>query len=268
LRIPVVLLASQAFLLSAGVASAEDRQYPWSGDWYLKVGATGFLGPEYEGSSKTMLQAAPLVSMGKVGSSVRFSSRNDNISYALVDHGHFRAGAVGKLIFERDEDASDDLKGLDPVKFGGELGGFAEFYPTDWMRFRAEARQGIRSHHGVVADITADAFTDVSETIRISAGPRLTAATSDYFDAYYGVNAAESAASGLGTYDPDGGIHSVGLGAAINWQATEKLETGAYAEYRRLLGAAADSSLVNERGSRDQFLVGVSATYRFDFTLP
>ncbi|MDX0606782.1 hypothetical protein GOC90_04760 [Sinorhizobium medicae] len=178
MRIPVVLLASQAFLLSAGVASAEDRQYPWSGDWYLKVGATGFLGPEYEGSSKTMLQAAPLVSMGKVGSSVRFSSRNDNISYALVDHVHFRAGAVGKLIFERDEDASDDLKGLDPVKFGGELGGFAEFYPTDWMRFRAEVRQGIRSHHGVVADITADAFTDVSETIRISAGPRLTATSS------------------------------------------------------------------------------------------
>jgi MipA family protein len=35
-----------------------------------------------------------------------------------------------------------------------------------------------------------------------------------------------------------------------------------------LMGAAADSSLVRERGSPDQFLVGVTATYRFDFTLP
>jgi len=39
-------------------------------------------------------------------------------------------------------------------------------------------------------------------------------------------------------------------------------------EYRRLLGPAADSSLVQERGSRNQVLVGLSATYRFDFTLP
>lgn len=148
MRIHVVFLASQAFLLAAGAVAAEEGRYPWSGDWYLKIGATGFLGPEYEGSSKRMLQAAPLVSLGKAGSAVRFSSRNDNMSYALLDQGHFRAGAVGKLIFERDEDDSSDLDGLDRPKFGGEVGGFAEVYPTDWMRLRAEIRQGIRSHHG------------------------------------------------------------------------------------------------------------------------
>lgn len=268
MRIRSLLLLSGTLLLSAGTASAGDGQYFWSGDWYLKVGATGFLGPKYEGASKRMFQAAPLVSLGKAGSTVRFSSRNDNMSYALIDQGGFRAGVAGKLIFERDEDTSSDLKGLDPVKFGGELGGFAEVYPTDWLRVRAEVRQGIRSHHGIVADVTADAFTDVSSNVRISAGPRMTAATSDYFGAYYGVNNAESAASGLSPYSPHGGIHSAGVGAAVNWQATEKLETGAYAEYRRLMGSAADSSLVRERGSRNQFLVGLSATYRFDFTLP
>ncbi|MBP1883072.1 MipA/OmpV family protein [Sinorhizobium mexicanum] len=267
MRIRIAFL-SGTILLVASAASAEDGRFIWSGDWYLKVGATGFIGPKYEGSSDRMFQAAPLVSLGKAGSSVRFSSRNDNMSYALLDHGGFRAGVVGKLIFERDEDRSSDLKGLDPVKFGGEVGGFAEVYPTDWMRLRAEVRQGIRSHHGVVADVAADAFVDISDTVRVSGGPRLTAATSDYFDTYYGVNNRESAASGLSAYDPGGGIHSAGLGAAITWQATEKLETSAYTEYRRLMGPAADSSLVRERGSRNQLLVGVSATYRFDFTLP
>lgn len=72
MRIHVVFLASQAFLLAAGAVAAEEGRYPWSGDWYLKIGATGFLGPEYEGSSKRMLQAAPLVSLGKAGSAVRF----------------------------------------------------------------------------------------------------------------------------------------------------------------------------------------------------
>ena len=259
--------ALSAFLISAPAATAQEAGHFWSGDWYLKVGATGFLGPKYDGSSKMLFQAAPLISLGKSGSTVRFSSRNDNPSFAFVDTGAFRAGVAGKLIFDRDEDTSDDLKGLSPVKFGGELGGFAEVYPTDWLRLRAEVRQGIRSHHGVVADVAADGFIDVTDNIRVSAGPRLSAATSDYFEAYYGVNGAEAAASGLSEYKPSGGLNSVGVGTAITWQATDKLDTSAFAEYKRLKGPAADSSLVKERGSRNQFMVGLSATYRFDFSL-
>ncbi|WP_275789302.1 MipA/OmpV family protein [Pararhizobium gei] len=265
---------SSAFFLAAGLfaglsssVQAQDGGQFWSGDWYLKVGATGFIGPKYDGSSDRLFQAAPLISLGRAGSTVRFSSRNDNPAFAFVDKGAFRAGVVGKLIFDRDEDTSSDLKGLDPVRFGGELGGFAEVYPTDWLRIRAELRQGIRSHHGIVADVAADGFVDVTDTVRVSAGPRLSAATSDYFDAYYGVDGSEAAKSGYSTYSPSGGLSSVGAGTAITWQATEKLETSAFAEYKRLMGPAADSSIVREGGSRNQFMVGLSATYRFDFTL-
>jgi outer membrane protein len=266
-RRSALCLSVGLFLAVSSAAQAEDGQHFWSGDWYLKVGATGFLGPKYDGASDRLFQAAPLISLGRAGSTVRFSSRNDNPAFAFVDKGAFRAGVVGKLIFERDGDTSSDLDGIDPVRFGGELGGFAEVYPADWLRIRAELRQGIRSHHGLVADVAADGFVDVSDSVRVSAGPRLSAATSDYFDAYYGVNASESAKSGYSQYKPSGGLNSVGAGAAITWQATEKLETSAFAEYKRLMGAAADSSLVKEGGSRNQFLVGLSATYRFDFTL-
>ncbi|WP_414692881.1 MipA/OmpV family protein [Pararhizobium sp.] len=263
-----------AFFLSVGLifavplsAEAQDGQHFWSGDWYLKVGATGFIGPKYDGGSDRLFQAAPLISFGRAGSTVRFSSRNDNPAFAFVDQGAFRAGVAGKLIFERDEDTSSDLKGLDPVRFGGELGGFAEVYPTDWLRIRAELRQGIRSHHGLVADVAADGFVDVSDNVRLSAGPRLSAATSDYFDAYYGVSSSEAAKSGYSKYTPSGGIGSVGAGAAITWKATEKLDTSAFVEYKRLMGPAADSSIVNEGGSRNQLLFGLAATYRFDFSL-
>ena len=58
-----------------------------------------------------------------------------------------------------------------------------------------------------------------------------------------------------------------GLGAAINWKATEKVDTSLFAEYSRLLGPVADSSLVRERGTKNQVLIGVSATYRFDFRI-
>ena len=264
--IPTAMTAA-ALMLAPVTALAGEGGHFWSGDWYLKVGAAGFAAPRYEGARKYLFQVTPMISLGKAGSTVRFSSRNDNPSFALIDNGAFRAGVTGKLVMPRDEDDSEDLKGLTLVKLGGELGGFAEAYPTDWMRVRGEVRHGIRSHHGVVADIAADAFVDVRPDVRISAGPRLTLASKDYMDAYYRVKPSQVAKSGLAAYDPDGGIHSVGAGAAITWQVNDKIETSAFAEYKRLVGSAADSSLVRQRGDRDQFLVGISATYRFDFTL-
>lgn len=58
-----------------------------------------------------------------------------------------------------------------------------------------------------------------------------------------------------------------GVGGAITWKAADRIATSVFAEYWRLQDQAADSSIVKEIGSADQFLFGVSATYRFDFTL-
>lgn len=262
MRIGILTALSGLLALSASPALADAW---WSGDWYAKIGGEVFVAPAYQGDDEYLFSGKPLISIGKADQGVRFTSRNDNPSISLYDNGGFRTGIVGKLVLPRDKDTSDDLKGLDPVRFGAELGGFAEIYPTDWMRIRAEVRRGIRSHDGIVADVAADAFADVTDTVRVSAGPRISFATEGYMDTYYGVDAQESIKSGLSKYTADGGVQSAGLGAAINWKATEKVDTSLFAEYSRLLGPAADSSLVQERGDKNQFMIGVSATYRFDF---
>ncbi len=267
MRVSVLAVLALGFASTATPASAEGM-FDWvRGDWYLTLGGSAIAQNKFEGSKDVAFNVAPIISLGKVGPEARFSSRNDNISFALLDKGSFRAGVAGKLISGRDSDKHDETRGLDDVKFGGELGGFAEVYPTDWVRVRGEVRHGIRSHSGVVADLSADAFYDVNEKVRVSAGPRASFATGDYFDVYYGVNADEADASGLAEYKPGGGVKSVGFGGAINWKTTEKLTTSVFAEYSRLTGPAADSSLVKERGSKNQFMIGASATYRFDFRM-
>lgn len=239
------------------------RKYPWSGDWYLKVGAAGMIAPKFEGSDKYRFSAQPLISLGRQGEAERFSSRNDNAAFAFIDTARFRAGAVGKLLFKRDT----DIDGIKETKFGGEAGGFVDVYPTDWLRFRGEVRHGINAHKGVVADIAADAFYDVTPVIRVSAGPRATFASKDYMRTYYGVTAEEAVASGLKEYRPGGGWESVGVGGAVTWHATDKIDTSLFGEYSRLQDKAKDSSIVKEHGSANQFTVGVSATYRFDFSI-
>ncbi|MBX5226387.1 MipA/OmpV family protein [Rhizobium sp. NLR9b] len=245
----------------------ESGQHFWSGDWYLSVGIAGFSAPKFEGSRRYEFRFSPLISAGRQGSAPRFSSRNDNPSFALMDNGAFRAGLVGKFVPSRDEGDGHELKGMKKVKWGAEAGGFVEVYPTDFLRARAEVRQGIRSHDGVVADLAVDAFTDIAPNLQLSGGPRATFATSGYYDAYYGVNAKQSAASGLDQYKPSSGIQSYGAGAALTWKATENLSASSFLEYKRLAGPAADSSLVRQRGSKNQVLIGVSATYRFNFSL-
>ncbi|MCX2698398.1 MipA/OmpV family protein [Brucella sp. YY2X] len=261
------LSAMAADMQQTDVYVSEDvkpaRKYFWSGDWYLKVGAAGLIAPKFEGSNKYRFSAQPLVSLGRQGEAERFSSRNDNVSFALIDTDRFRAGGVGKLLFKRDT----DIDGIKETKFGGEVGGFVDVYPTDWLRLRGEVRQGIRAHKGVVAEVAADAFYDVTPVVRVSAGPRATFASKDYFKTYYGVSAEEAVASGVKEYRPGGGWESVGVGGAITWRATDKIDTSLFGEYSRLQGPAKDSSIVKQHGSANQFMVGIAATYRFDFSL-
>lgn len=248
------------------VLVAEEKPF-WAGDWSLTIGGLGEFAPRYDGASSRMLFGEPLISLTRAGEVARFDSPNDNFEFAFIDTHSFSAGLAGKLLFKRDSGTSDDLKGLDPIKFGGEIGGFAEFYPVDWMRVRGELRQGIRSHKGVVGEVAADAFYDVTPVIRVSGGPRINFASKDYFKAYYGVDAEEARASGLSEYKPGGGLQSLGLGGAVTWKTTDKITTSLYGEYERLQGPAKNSSLVQERGSANQFSFGMTATYRFDFVL-
>lgn len=262
-----VLFASAVLLASAGVAGAQERSAWWSGDWYVTLGASGFSAPKFEGGAENKLQWAPVISFGKQGPQPRFTSRNDSASFSMLDQGAFRAGLVGRFVPKRDGDTDSALRGLYPVKWGVEAGAFAEVYPTDWLRARAELRQGIRAHSGLIADTAIDAYVDILPDLRLSGGPRATWATSDYFETYYGVDANESAASGLSQYDPGSGLKSVGAGAALTWQATPNLTASSFLEYKRLKGPAADSSLVRERGDPNQWTIGVSMSYKFNFSL-
>jgi hypothetical protein len=174
IRTSTIAAAVAAFTMTASSAWAQSGGGigGWfSGNWYLKVGGAVLHKPKFEGADGRSFAFQPMISLGKAGgNSARFTSRNDNISLAFVDTGTFRAGAAGKLVFRRDGDTDGRLNGLSPVRFGGELGGFAEVYPTDNLRMRGEVRHGIRSHSGVVVDLSADLFHDVTDTIQISAG--------------------------------------------------------------------------------------------------
>jgi MipA family protein len=238
------------------------------GDWTVTVGVQGKVQPAFEGAKKYEIEPVPVFSLRRRGTVPRFSSPFDSASISLIDVGGFHFGPAGKYKSGRKEgDYPAELRGLGDVDFTIEAGFFAEYWPGDWLRTRVELRRGFGGHDGFVADLSADVIRSFDERWTLSAGPRLSLADSNALAPYFGISATQSALSGLPAFDAKGGLHSVGAGAQLRYRWTPQWEVRGYVEYSRLLGDAASSPLVTERGSPDQFTFSLGVSYSFDIKL-
>jgi MipA family protein len=240
---------------------------PIPGEWTVTVGAGAELAPDFEGARGYTLTPQFEFALRRVGTVRAFSSPRDNASISLINIGGFHLGPVGKLKAERNASDFAELRGLGDVMWTLELGIFAELWAFHWLRTRAELRQGFGGHSGLVAELSADLVTRPSDRITLSAGPRFALADTRATAPFFGINSAQSVASGLPVFNARGGAHAVGMGAQVLYQLTPQWELQAFAEYDRLLGSAAASPLVVQRGSRDQLIVGFGARYSFDIKL-
>jgi outer membrane scaffolding protein for murein synthesis (MipA/OmpV family) len=267
-------MAAAVFMVmsAARAASAQSALPAWlspSGLWTVSIGGNFSGQPIFEGGKGDKFSGVPIFSLGPAGgSNERFHGPLDSASVALFDYEGLSAGLAGKLTAARTAAKYTELNGLDDVKRAFELGGFVQYFPTDWFRLRTEVRRGFGGHTGVVADFSADVLVPVWTRLTVSGGPRFTLASTRATAPYFSVDAAQSAASGLSVFDAKGGAHSAGAGAQVRYQITPRWEAHAYIEYDRLLGDAAASPLVEQRGSPNQFLFGLGASYAFDFHLP
>ncbi|GLK71054.1 MipA/OmpV family protein [Ancylobacter dichloromethanicus] len=245
-------------------AEATDRQ------WTLTVGGYVMAQPVWAGSDDYEFGFKPIISITRADQLSRFNSFNDNPSLALWDTGTFEAGIVGKIDWKRDSSSSNALRGMSDIDYAVEVGGYAQWFPVDWLRLRGELRYGFGGFDGVVADLAVDAihFSPELWGVTLSAGPRMTLASSGYIDTYYGITPGEAAfAQALGNpltpYQAGGGIYSVGFGGQVVKRFTENITGSVFAEYKYLMDDAADSPLVVQNGDRNQFQTGVSLSYTF-----
>lgn len=80
---------------------------------------------------------------------------------------------------------------------------------------------------------------------------------------YYGVTEQDSAQSGLPAYNPSGGLEQITGWLAAIYQLDKHWFAGAMIYCQRISGAAANSPIVTERGTRNQITYGVGVAYAF-----
>lgn len=252
-----------------GQAQAQSRDYttltsPQSAqNWYITLGAGVRYQPDYTGSDDYVFRARPIISLGRGLKSTWWSAEDDAmLSIGVFSGQGWRIGFSGDLLWKRSAKVNPALIAVPATKFGAELGGFAEFYPTSWLRGRVDLRRGVAAHDGVVADFKLDAFSTVG-TWTLGIGPRMRIASADYVRTYFGTGGAMPGTGGL-LQRYNAGVHTVGALAQVTYHWSEQLKTTAYVEYKRIVGDAARSPIVRPFGSRDSFTFGLSASYSFD----
>lgn len=254
-------------LPSAAAAQWSDSLSFLSGEWTVTARGNVVASPKYPGSDEFSWVGYPSFKARRAGTPDTFGAPDDPASMALIRSGGLRMGPSFRYIGTRS--ASDDLEltGLNKVPWTLEAGAYVEYWPTEFMRGRVDVRYGFHGHEGVVADFAADGFMRFAQWT-FSAGPRMRLASSNYQQAYFSVNAAESLRSGLDDYSANAGLNSLGLAGAATFQFNPQWALTGYVRYDRLVGDAADSPIVRQTGSANQWIIGAIVGYSFDIKIP
>ena len=239
-------------------------------DWIVTVGAEARLLPAWPGARESKLIPAgfPLFDIRDAGTPPSYFGPRDSFGFSVLNLGGLKIGPAVQLVWERVASRHTELNGLGDVNFAVQAGAFAEFWPMPWLRLRTELRQGLGGETGVTGDAFLDAVVPVGQ-FRFSGGPRLTAQSAAAVSPYFSITAAQSAASTvsglpmLPPYNAGGGLYSYGAGSQAEYFFNPQWATHAFFEYERLTGSAANSPLVTQRGSPNQLILGLGATYSF-----
>jgi outer membrane protein len=243
---------------------AELTVVPSQSGWIVTVGAFGDLEPRFEGARRHGFGYQPIIDYRAVDSREWLNLPNDGFDFALIETQDFRAGPVVNGRWERDASSlARGFRHVANINLSAEAGVFAEWWPMEYLRTRVEIRDAVVGARGIVADLSADWVWRPDQQWTMSAGPRLSLADSAFMHSYYSVDSQRSIASGLATYVAPAGVRSVGAGSMLKYKWSESVATMAFVEYQRLARSAAESPLIDDRGSPDQLTVGIGLSYSF-----
>jgi outer membrane protein len=273
ISIPFVFLSCFLAQPAFGQHSESGKPSPKQG-WEVSVGAGAILSPKYLGDNEYGLNLVPSI---RISYEDRFTaSVEGGIRYNVINTDNVKAGPLARINFGRDEDGNgafrisggdtNDLVGLGDIDTTVSLGGFAE-YELGNMVASVEAGQALGGHDGLTGEIGLRYKGRAQfngPPLIYSIGPKLNFGDATYTNAYFGVDAAQSAASGLSQYQADGGLVSYGISGTAILPLTQNIGVTFIASFDRLSGDAADAPLVEQRGSRDQGFVGGIFSYTFD----
>lgn len=260
------LARSSLLLLAYSVTSNAQSQGDEESNWDVSLGAGAIYHPDYPGSDDYEVDAIPLVGINYrdfiqlrgPALSVDFlglsrSKLAENLSF----------GALVKYDNGREADDNPVLRNLGDIDRGADGGLFAQ-YELGPVSFELTALQDLGTRHeGSLAEFQIEYGRMLTARLRAELGVAVSWADDDYTQSYFGISTTQAQASGLREFTAEGGLKDAGVAATVHYLFDEHWRITGRLAYRRLLGDAADSPLVEDEGAQNQGSAAVIVSYGF-----
>ena len=250
--VPGLLGVLLAILLVMPAAQAAD---------YSIGGGIG-IAPDYEGSEDYELVPVPTGS-ANFSNGMFVKLQGLNLRANLIPSDFWRLGPVYNYKAERDDVDNNQVDRLDEVSDANEFGLFGGIEWQNWYVFLEWLADMGDAHEGSYGTLKGGYNWIIDPQWALTIGGFATYASDDYMSTYFGIDAADSARSGLSTYDADGGMKDVGLDLGVNWGFASNWDLRGLFQIKQLVGDADDDSPVVDEGSETQFFTAVLVVFKF-----
>lgn len=257
--------AGMALLMITTVVAANDGMPPGREGLHGSIGLGVGVRPAYEGASEKKTQLVPNLNLiyGDTYFLTGMTAGANLFKQQTTQGIRIDAGPLLAMRRGRDEGDYAELRGLGDIDRGLDVGGFIRLRKDGWQA-RADVRKDVSNGDGgTTLNLSAGYGMPVTRNLRLRANLDTVWASAAYMNTFYGIDATQSANSGIAQYTADAGFKQVGVSLMADYAINR--EWGGFASLRhtRLIGDAADSPIVATLGSRNQVTASVGIKYRF-----
>ncbi len=222
----------------------------------VKMGVATIYAPYYEGSDDYGGMIVPSLSFSY---DKFYASSRDGIGYNFVQDPNLTMSAALGYNPGRREHQRHALNGLGNVDSALTTNLYTE-YRTEPFSYNllVSADAFNQSYHGLTATMGAYYKHKLYDDYTFSFGPSATWASSNYMQAYYGVDNTQSQNSGYEVFNASSGFKDANLNSQLSYQYDTNTLFYGTATYTKLLGDAADSPISIKN---NQYFFGVGVDY-------
>jgi outer membrane protein len=237
----LIVLATAA--LSGAPAQAERRREA-PREWDITLGAGAGLRPTFEGSDRSIVRPLPVIalrwrdtiSLGEGGLSATAHLKNFRFGGGLTIEAGRKDHSSGGIF----ESGDDRLRGLGTIKASP---GFRVFASSRVSLFNFEVSAVKSLNHGATATLGLSMPLPLSKKLLLMPHIRATWADDKYMQTYFGVTAAQSAASSFPRFHAASGFKDMRGGVNLIYSFNRHWFAGADVGVTRMLGSAAASPI-------------------------
>ncbi len=230
-------------------------------DWSVMLGGLAFISPDYEGSDDFRVMGVPFLDV--TWRNRVFLNFQQGLGVNIIRNENIVFGTSIGYFGSREEDDNAALVGLGEVD-GGVDGRLFVNIPVGPISLTTMYRRDISgSHDGAVFSVGALYFKPINRKLRVNLQGQLNFASENFMNTYFDISPTQASRSGLPTYDADAGLKDISLFNILIYSFTRNWSAVSFIGFSRLLGDAASSPIVDDKGSANQFRFGLGASYRF-----